>query len=228
MLATVKKLVKGVTELYQLFYKDEQAQKLFPFTIHYRTEGLTIYFESHWIRQLVLASNAEKIGVTSWKLQEKLRRNVGIRVPLTQESIEGDYQILSLTKNSKKHTMLAHLYHWHKDSKRAIELLWSKLGYKLPGEVKNPIYCHHFIAKREIYLDYVNNFLCPTMELVENDPEVREIMLQPSGYGTLNRDCDMRSVKAKLGMDDYPLIPFILERCAPAFFQMRGYQISYL
>lgn len=217
-----------MTELYQLFYKDEQKQKLYPFSIPYKTEGLTIFFENHWLSQLVMASKAEKVGVCSWKLQEKMRSRVGLRVPLTQDVLNSDYDILSLTKNSLKHTMLSHLYQWHPSSKQTMALLWSKLGFKIPGEVKNPIYQNHFLAKTEIYKDYVTNFLNPAMELTMKDSELNYLMMQPSGYSKLSREADAKSVKAKLGLDDYPLVPFILERCFSCFAQVKGYKITYL
>lgn len=217
-----------MTQLYQIIYEEKHREKLFPFSTPYFNTGLSIYFENKIIADLVTASDAEKIGVSSWKLRDKLRRNVGLSKTLTQKDIESDYEVLSFTKNSKKHTMLAHLYHWHPKSKEAMELLWQKLGYKLPGEVKNPIYQNAFIAKSEIYKDYVTNFLVPAMELTEKDEQVRELMLQPSGYGKLSKDCDLKSVKAKLGMNDYPLVPFILERCPSCWFQMKGINVSYL
>jgi hypothetical protein len=217
-----------VTELYQIFYKEDQKEKIYPFAKPYLNEGLTIFFENEPISKLVSESKADKIGVCSWKLRDKMRARVGLRSPLTQEVLNSDYQILSLTKNSKKHTMLAHLYHWHPSSRQAMELLWSKLGFKLCGEVKNPIYQNHYVAKREIYQDYVDNFLNPAMELILSDEEMYKLMIQPSNYGKLNREADLRSVKAKLGLTEYPLVPFILERCPSAYFQLKGYQITYL
>ena len=217
-----------MTEIYQLFYNDAQKEKLFPFAIPHRTEGLTIFFENHWIKELVLASKAEKVGVCSWKLRDKLRRNVGLMKSITADMLGGDYQVLSLTKNSKKHTMLAHLYQWHPKSKQAMECLWSKLGMKLPGEVRNPIYQNHYLAKGEIYKDYVNNFLSPAMGLIEKDEELNNLMIQPSGYGRLSREADLRSVKEKLGMNDYPLAPFILERCPSCYYQMKDVNVTYL
>jgi hypothetical protein len=220
-------MAEGV-ELYQLFYKDEQKEKLLPFSIPYKTEGLTIFFENDWISKLVLASDAEKVGVTSWKLRDKMRARVGLRVPLSLEVLNSDYEVLSLTKNSKKHTMLAHLYHWHPSSQEAMAKLWQKLGFKLCGEVKNPIYQNHYVAKREIYSDYVTNFLNPAMELIKTDEELNKLMMRESNYGKLNREADIRSVKAKLGINYYPLAPFILERCPSCFFQLKDYKISYL
>jgi hypothetical protein len=217
-----------VTVLYQIIYEEKHREKLFPFSVPYFNSGLSIFFENKVIADLVSATNSEKIAVCSWKLKDKLHRNVGLSKTLTQKDLESDYEVLSFTRNSKKHTMLAHLYQWHPKSREAMALLWQKLGYKLPGEVKNPIYQNAYSAKSEIYRDYVENFLSPAMELTEKDEQLRELMIQPSGYSKLSRECDIKSVKMKLGMTDYPLCPFILERCPSMYFQMKGIKISYL
>lgn len=107
-------------------------------------------------------------------------------------------------------------------------LLWSKLGFKLCGEVKNPIYQNAYLGKAEIYKKYVNEFLIPAMNLINSDQQLNELMLLPSGYGKLNRDCDMRSVKEKLDLSDYPLCPFVLERCPSVWYQLNNVQITYL
>jgi hypothetical protein len=228
MLAQIKTLVAIMSELYQLFYEDNQKKEIFDFAIPYKTEGLTIFFEGYWIAQLVMASKADKVGVCSWKLKDKMRKRVGLRQPLTQQALESDYQVLSFTRNSQRHGMLAMANTWHPHFLTTIKLLWQKLGYKMPGEAKNPIYQNHYAAKTEIYRDYVVNFLIPAMKLTEKDEELNKMMLQPSGYGKLQRNCDLKSVKEKLSMDDYPLAPFILERCPALYYQMKGVQISYL
>ena len=217
-----------MTELHQIYYKPEHLTKLYPFAKPYFNEGLTVFFENTPIAKLVMETKADKIGVTSWKLKEKMRARVGLRIPLTQDVLNSDYDILSLTKNSLKHTMLAHLYNWHPFSRETMALLWSKLGFKLPGEVKNPIYQNHWCAKTQIAKDYVENFLNPAMELTMSDEELNKLMLQPSGYGKLSRGADMKSVKEKLGLSDYPLAPFVLERCFSCYCQVKGYKITYL
>lgn len=217
-----------MSELHQILYKDEQRHKLYPFAKPYFNEGLTIYFENEPISKIVMATTADKVAVTSWKLQDKLRLRVGLRGALTQEALDSDYEVLSFTRNSKKHQMLAMANQWHKGFIPTIKLLWEKLGYKMPSEAKNPIYMNHYSCKTEIYKRYVSEFLSPAMELTEKDEEMREKMLQPSGYGTLSRNCDLRSVKAKLGLNDYPLCPFILERCPALFMTMHKINVSYL
>lgn len=217
-----------MTELHQIWYEERQKSKLLPFALPYYNEGLTIFFENTPIRKLVTETKAYKIGVCSWKLADKMRIRVGMRGALTQQVLDSDFCILSLTKNSSRHTMLANANAWHPGFMQTIRLLWEKLGLKIPGEAKNPIYQNHFLAKTSIYRDYVDNFLAPAMELTEKDEELNKLMTQPSGYGKLSRGCDLRSVKAKLGLDDYPLAPFILERSPCLYFQLKGYKISYL
>lgn len=214
--------------LYQIYYKDQQKDSLFPFAVPYFNEDLTIFFENAVIANLVKNTNADRIGVCSWKLSQKLRIRVGERKPLTLEALNSDYDILSLTRNSARHQMLAMAYQWHKEFKPTITLLWEKLGFKMPGEAKNPIYQNSHVSKTSIYRDYVENFLSPAMELTMKDEQVNKMMTQPSGYVTLSRDADPRSVKEKLGLSDYPISPFILERCPSLYFQLKGYRISYL
>jgi hypothetical protein len=74
----------------------------------------------------------------------------------------------------------------------------------------------------------VVNFLIPAMKLTEKDEELNKMMLQPSGYGKLQRNCDLKSVKEKLSMDDYPLSPFVLERCPSLWFTMKNINVTYL
>lgn len=214
--------------LYQIYYKEEQRSKLFHFSEPYFNEGLTIYFENDCIAKIVKNSPADKIGVCSWKLAEKIRKKVGIRGTFNHTSLDLPYDVLSLTRNSNRHSMLGMANQWHKDFVPTIKLLWSKLGYQMPGDARQAIYNNAFMAKSEIYKQYVNEFLIPAMELTNKDEEMYSRMVQPSGYSTLNREADLKSVKAKLGMNDYPLSTFILERCPALWFTLHRINVTYL
>lgn len=213
-----------MTSLYQIYYKEEHKKKLYDFATPYYNENLTIFFENDPISKIVSSFEGEKLAVCSWKLSQKVR----LIHPVTQNVINSNYEILSFTRNSRNHRMLAMANQWHPEFITVLDKLWQKIGLKRPPEAKNPIYQNHFAAKREIYEDYVRNFLLPAMELTVNDGEIREMMLKPSGYGKLTKHADLKSVRAKLGLNDYPLCPFILERCPSLFFQMRNYKISYI
>lgn len=211
-------------ELHQIYYKDEQRQKLYPFSIPYFNAGLSIFFENDCISKIVKASSAEKIAVCSWKLAEKLTH----RRKLTQEALNSDYQVLSFTRNSGRHQMLKMASVWHPEFMTTISLLWSKLGLKMPNDAKHPIYQNHFAAKMEVYRDYVDNFLDPAMKLINEDEELHQKMMIPSNYERLGRNADVRSVKEKLGVNYYPICPFVLERCPSLWFTMKQIQVTYL
>lgn len=216
--------------LHQIYYGssqrdiDKRKSKLYHFSIPYFNEGLTIFFENSVISQLVKETTAEKIAVCSWKLSEKIRR----AHKFNYEVLNTDYQIISFTVNSTRHQMMAMSAAWHPNFIETIDLLWSKLGYKRPLEAKNPMYKNYYSAKTDIYRDYVTNFLDPAMEMSLKDEQLHTMMIAHSGYGRLSSESDLPAVKAKLGMTDYPMAPFILERCPALFYQMKGYRISYL
>jgi hypothetical protein len=213
-----------MTSLYQIFYKEEQKSLLYPFAIPYFNDSLTIFFENDPIRKIVSEFTGEKLAVCSWKLSKKVR----LVHPVTEQALNSDYQVLSFTRNSHRHQMMAMANAWHPGFLKTIDLLWQKIGLKRPPEAKNPIYQNHFSAKTEIYKDYVDNFLIPAMNLTTSDEEINHLMTQPSGYGKLTKGADLRRVQMALGMSDYPLAPFILERCPSLYFQMKGYRITYI
>lgn len=211
-------------DFYQIYYREDQLKHLYPFARPYYNEGLTIFFENSILAKLVMECTSERVAVCSWRLHQKTR-NI---FPVTQQALESNYEVMAFRIVSKKHTMIAAMGQWHKDAVTALDLLWSKLGYKRPGEARHPIYMNHYAAKTEIYQDYVENFLIPAMELIKTDEQLNEIMLRPSGYGRLSKDSDLKSVQSKLGMTDYPLTPFVLERCPSLWYEMKGVKISYL
>jgi len=211
-------------DFFQIYYKDEQLKHLYPFAKPYYNEGLTIFFENVPISKLVMESTADKIAVCSWRLHQK-SRNI---FPVTKVALESNYEVMGFRIVSKKHTMIAMLREWHKDAITALDMLWNKLGYKRPGEARHPIYMNHYAARTDIYKDYVSNFLIPAMELITKDEELNEIMCRPSGYGRLSKDADLKSVQSKLGMSDYPLCPFVLERSPSLYYEMKGVRITYL
>jgi hypothetical protein len=213
-----------MNSLYQIYYKPEHLDQLYSFAKPVENKGLTIFFENEVISRVVSDSKDEKLAICSWKLARKLYRSW----PITHETIDRDYEVLSFTKNGRDHRMIAMATHWHPDFLPAITKLWAKLGLKMPGEAKNPIYQNHYAARIDIYRKYVTEFLKPAMELIENDEELNGMMVKPSNYGKMSRDADLKSVNAKLGMTDYPMCPFVLERCPALWYQINNVRITYL
>lgn len=214
-----------MTTIFQIYYDEKHKSKLLPFAIPVYNPTLTIFFENKLISDLVPTSKSEYTGVVSWKLADKMRKIHRERLP---SALNGGFHVMSLTKNSQRHGMLAAANVWHPQFLKTITLLWSKLGLQIPKEARHPIYQNHHICRTDIYLDYVTNFLNPAMKLIEEDEELHNLMIQPSGYSKLNRSADIRSVKSKLGMDDFPLCPFVLERCISLWLTMKNIPVTYL
>lgn len=215
-------------ELIQIYYADYQLKHLFPFAIPYFNEKLTVYFENEPISQLVMSSTAKNIAVCSWKLKDKLRWNVPGPTrtrEITQELIDGDYEVLSFTRNSPHHNMLAAAEVWHQGFIKVFSEMLERIGAKLPlGKIKYPINQNHFSARRNIYQDYVTKYLRPAMKALKQMPEA----MRDAGYSKLMPDAPVEHLQKQIGLSWYPLCPFLLERLFSVYCQNSGIKVEYL
>ncbi len=217
-------------ELYQVYYREEQLSEIYPFAVPYKNEGLTIFFENEIISRLAMASKADKIAVCSWKLRRKQKYNVGFSRPITQELIESEYDVLSFTKNSGQHKMLNIASIWHPGFRPALTKIVEGIGKRMPFEVKKPIYQNHFSAKREIYHDYITDYLNPAMELIKNDPEIYKLSTADSNYSQLIKKdaASPEYLQEKIGFPFYPLAPFLLERLFSIYVHNKNINVTWL
>lgn len=220
-------------QFYQIYFHESQKQNMWPFAIPYYNDGLTIFFENEVIVKLVTETKADKIAVVSWKLKNKIKWNLAPpRRPeeLTEEVLNNDYDVLPLTRNSRYHQMLAAADQNHPNFRSTMTKIVEGIGKIMPFEVKVPIYQNAFSAKREIYQDYVNDYLIPVMELVKSDPEIYKLATVDSNYTTLTRkDClSATELQERIGMPYYPLIPFILERLFSVYIENKKIKVTWL
>lgn len=198
-------------ELIQIYYTNEQKEKLFDFAKPYFNSGLTIFFENDPIKKLVLATEADKIAVCSWKLRDKLRWYIGRPRALTPELLDSDYDVLSFTRNTKYHKMLAAAEVWHPGFLKIFDKMLGAIGVSRPGEIKTPIYQNHFSARTQIYKDYIQSYLSPVMDAMVSDKELNEMVMRDSHYSDLTHQT-AEHLQEKIGINYYPLVPFLLER----------------
>lgn len=217
-------------DFYQIYYAEEQKQEIYPFATPYYNEGLTIFFENEIIASLVPNSRSDKIAVCSWKLKKKLKWYMGKHRPITPELLESDYDVLSFTKNSNYHQMLNCADTHHKGFKSIMKTLLEGIGKKMVHEVKQPIYQNHFSVRREIYQDYVKNWLIPCMEFIKNDPGMYKMATVDSNYHNLNKkDAAKREyLMQKIGFPFYPLATFLLERLFSIYIETQKLKVTWL
>lgn len=213
--------------LIQIYFHEEHLKHLYPFAVPYFNDKLTIYFENSVIAEQVLKSTNSKMAVCSWRLRQKQKGYyIGRPRPITQEVLNSEYDILSFTKNTKYHTMLAYAQRSHKDFQPCFDKILSAIGKTRPREVKDPIYQNHFSARREIYQDYVKNWLIPAMEVIEKDGEIRELALRDSNYHNLSQQ-SAEHLKEKIGLSYYPMVPFLLERLFSVYHNVNRIRVTY-
>ena len=222
---------------YQIYYKDEQKETFYPFATPYFNDGLTIFFENEILSRLVSENRADRIAVCSWKISHpqysKVKWNLGWprRIEdITQEILESDYDVLPFTRNSKMHQMLGAASTWHPGFRETLTRIVTGIGKNMPGEVKIPIYQNAFSAKRDIYQDYVNDYLNPAMELIKNDANVYKMATVDSHYTQLMRkDCATAEyLQEKIGFPYYPLVPFLLERLFSIYVHNKNIKVTWL
>jgi len=216
--------------LTQIIYKEEQRAECYPFANVYFNDRLTIFFENEVIAKLVPNSDADKIGVCSWKLRQKQRWNVGKRRDINQEVLESDYEVLSFTKNTIHHQMLAASEIWHPGFRLSMGVSCMPIGIKVPEEVKNPIYQNAFMARADIYKEYVKEYLLPIMSLMIHDPWIAPLAAKDSHYHELAKgDAAPREwLQEQIGMPYYPMATFLLERLFSIFCHNKKIKVDYI
>lgn len=220
----------GQVDFVQIIYKEEHKSLCYPFARIHFNDSLTHFFENSVIKDVVLKSEAQKIAVCSWKLRQKMKWNVCMPRPLTEDVLKIDYQVMSFTCNTKYHQTLAAADKWHPGFIDLIGKILNRIGEKLPSEVKYPIYQNHFCAKSSVYREYVNNCLIPAMWVMDHDEEIKELCWRDSNYSNLAKKdaASPQFLLSQIGVPYYPMHAFILERLFSIFCHNHKIKVTYL
>lgn len=212
----------------QIYYDDRQLPELYDFAIPYKNPVVSVYFENEVISNVVPNSDADFIGVGSWRLRQKREQGscpiILKDTSLSKEKIlNQDADIMNLRPFIKSHKMLSMASNWHHPHWNDC-LKELKKFIRVPDEVSNPIYENHFIARKEIYYDYVLNTLRPCMAFIDDRMDV---FGRPSGYvKKLAREPQrIEAYKKETGLDDWPMVPFVLERLFSIWIEGKGFKI---
>ncbi len=207
-------------KFYQIYFKEDQLSELYPFSTPYFNNTLTNYFENSVIADLVPKTDADLISVCSWRLKQKRGNGIRLNKQLTSEALNDDYDIAILTPRSPSHKPLYMASLWH--GKAWIEAIKDlKRFIRIPQEVKNSIYENHFIARGDIYKDYVLTCLLPCMEYMSS----RHVYFAPSGYAKKKSPKEVDDYRKKTGYIDWPIAPFVLERLFSIWIDSKNFKI---
>lgn len=216
----------------QILYHEDQRSELYDFARPYFNCGLTPYFENAIIAGIVPTLEADYISVCSWRLRKKRGGSAhylgGVNkdeftVEKIQEAIPFDVAIL--TPHSPSHQPLAMAPNWHGkawiDAYDAFKPFLRQFG-KVPDELKHAIYENHFIARKEIYHDYVSTYLIPAIRFIGDNP----VFYVDSLYTPKKKDqTEIQRVQKLLKAKDWPILPFILERLFSFYINDKGLNV---
>lgn len=209
----------GEIDLYQILYHESQREELYPFAKSYFSVGLTPYFENAIIAGIVPISTADYISVCSWRLRKKRAGAAHFlggfnKDEFTIEKIKEamPFDVAILTPHSPSHKPLSMAVNWHGkawiDAYEAFKPFLKQFG-PVPEELRYPIYENHFIARKEIYHGYVSEYLLPAIQFIGNNP----VFFSDSNYLPKKKDAEeIKRVQSLLNRNDWPILPFLLER----------------
>lgn len=206
----------------QVYFEDSQRDKIYPFAKAFKNEYLDDYFENRIIAGLVPNMDEDFLSVCSWRLHEKRQSRLRLLdKSLTEEKIlAADFDVAILTPYSDTHRPLDMGAKWHgRPFIEGIEEL--RKFYPFRGDdVKHAIYENHFIARREIYHDYVKSCLIPVMAFMVGN----SVFTQDGGYSKRKKPEEVAAVVAKLG-HAWTIAPFILERLFSIWIDRKNFKV---
>ena len=89
------------------------------------------------------------------------------------------------------------------------------LDFVFPTHCDLVVYSNFFIAKKEIYFEYIDTVIKPLIEWLENEPIIQQMLWSNSGYMGLQKE----QLKEYTGLDHYTYHTFVLERFFSIYYQ---------
>lgn len=210
-------------KIYQIYY-DEQTKKncLEGFEPYYN-EKCSEFFENDVILKLVTEGKhkgSEYFGIFSHSFQHKIHIWPEIIFRMINED---EKDVYSFFANMNTNNIFLKGDQWHDNFSFVCKKILEKIGYRV--DIADPnyktrciVYQNHFVAKAEIYEDYVKTVLGPAIEIMNTDEEVRAILWKDAKYHKASK---MKNrLKEQIGIDYYPYHPFVCERLFSFYMDM--------
>lgn len=212
----------GFLKVYQIYFLPEQLQVLD--YIPYLNDQCTVFFESQVMADLITEGchkDSEYFGVVSYKLRNKLgytktawralpniaNHSINTFTPQMFEFyLERNAPDAMSFQRHMPHDPVTFADQFHPGFSDFFKTIMHKIGYNWqPMRIENVFYCNYFVAKRDIYEDFVINMLIPAINVMKEMPE----LMANSNYqnGQLPE-----ALAKKWGINHYPYHAFLTER----------------
>jgi hypothetical protein len=217
----------SLINIWQVYFNEKSKANCYPEYNHYdNSEKLTEYFENSVIVDLIRNGEHKKadyFGVWSHDIRKELVWKEGeLRFsPANLEIVveaNKHIDIFGFQKRRENRNIILQAEHYHKGFVAIVQRILEETKFlpQIPKTLDHVILFNHFIAKSEVYEQYVNELLIPAMSVLANIHEAWNDANYKKGKTT--PEIKARFVKA-FGKDYYPMHPFILERLPSLFLQ---------
>ena len=222
-------------KLFQIYYCKEQKNKLVDCFTPYLNKDKSIYVENQCIydiRHNELTEDMSHIGVFSHSFHDKLLSKPTLKTISTciMSNLDGDIfsprldtlwwspirqprPIYFPNQCNSKNLAIPFL----RDLADASIMKHSSIDLWIKS-YPNPIYCNFWVAKKVIFIDYVDNFLTGVFKVIESYNRDNPIFTIDHNYPSP----PPQLWKENTGFDGYPVITFIMERLINIYIQDRN------
>jgi hypothetical protein len=143
------------------------------------------------------------VGVFSHKFQHK----TGLTKGHVYAAINPGYDVYNFSRKIGVPNFMNWSDEGHKGIKGFIQKCCEHTGLTYTNHPKHIIYANQFVAKKSVYVDYINSVIKPSLELLEGPLWVH--VNKEAGY---TRAMDREKLRMLTGLEFYNYVPFILER----------------
>lgn len=213
--------------IFQVYYEEKQREKIEfqPYFNQYCTE----FFENSVIKNLIIDRkeylNYEYIGILSHDLRRKCPE---FSYEILNSKIYGEYKlfdqkmpdVIILNKKPNHTDILKYAETYHPGFIKIFLQLLRELKLPLLHDFEFIVYSNHFVAKSELYQEYVRNILMPAMYKMQFIPGI----WSDSNYFKKLPD----HLAEKWNIKYYPFHPFICERLFSYYIKLNNIQCAYL
>lgn len=151
----------------------------------------------------------EYTGIFSYKFTDKTGFTKNILIKSLNKYKYWEYDFINLSRKQWKNTKeyLDFSYKQHPKLEELLKKVINNLGKEFKYDRDNYCYSNFFIMKTDLYKDYVNNWIIPTLNFLENEIW-EEVNIDANYQSNLSKE----EFKELTGLDFYNYVTFILER----------------
>ncbi|MEM0354415.1 MAG: hypothetical protein QXW79_02440 [Thermoplasmata archaeon] len=223
-----------ILNAYQVYYSEATKKNCnLGFKLYDNTNKLTYFFENSIIADLLEQQEHKKamfFGVFS--------HDVVLSDAFSKKSLQGHrfsfeglsqylklndgYDVISFWRSGfvGMRNFVLRSEEWHRGFVKCFQLILNKVGFNanIKKDTRFLIMQNHFVAKSVVWDDYYNNLLKPAMRVMQEDEEIKKMLFVNTGYKAHENKSHL---KRQIGLDYYPMHPFICERFISTFLNER-------